>query len=533
MLKAKPTYCKRREITGFLLDIAAYSGYYVGCKNPGGIMKKIVLIETRPPDLHVFSRMALPRLGTVLLGTTLKQHGYTVKSYVESIAELDLADVLTADAVGISAITSTSKRSYEIAKILRLAGIPVFMGGPHVTYMPEEALEVCDYVVRGEADECIVDFVKALEMGEGFESIPGLSYRKNGEVFHNKDVPLCKDLDKIPNPDFSIVKGMETEGVRKLCITPVMTSRGCPFDCNFCSVTGMFGQKYRFRSKERVLEELKSVMDSGSKWVFFYDDNFCANPKRTKELLHAMIKAKLTPNWTAQVRVDVAKDNELLDLMKRSGCHTVYIGLESINPETLKIYNKKQSVEDIQKCITILHKKGIRIHGMFVFGSDMDTTSTIEQTVRFAKVNDLETVQFLILTPLPGTRCYRDLNSEGRIITKDWSLYDAHHVVFEPKLMSYYELQSETFKAAKEFYSVWQIVKRAARLDLFNVSLKAYGRNLTRTWVSNNQYFFDYTKKLTDAGRNIELAARKTAEDLQEKFRKLELSGAITIPKIP
>jgi radical SAM superfamily enzyme YgiQ (UPF0313 family) len=495
-------------------------------------MKKIVFIETRPPDLHVFSRMPLPRLGTVLLGTILKNHGYDVKSYVETIADLDLKDVLTADAVGISAITSTSKRSYEIARIVRMAGIPVFMGGPHVTYMPDEALEVCDYVLRGEADECIVDFVKALESGKGFEAIPGLSYRKAGKVFHNKDVPLCKDLDTLPYPDFSIVKGMETEGVRRLCITPVMTSRGCPFDCNFCSVTGMFGQKYRFRTKEKVLQELKNHMDSGSKWVFFYDDNFCANKKRTKELLSAMIEAGLTPNWTAQVRVDVAKDPELLDLMKRSGCHTVYIGLESINPETLKIYNKKQSVEDIQSCISILHKNGIRIHGMFVFGSDMDTIATIDETVRFAKTNDLETVQFLILTPLPGTRCYRDLDREGRIITKDWSLYDAHHVVFEPKKMSFYDLQSETFRAVKEFYSIWQIVKRAARLDLFNVSLKAYGRRISTKWVENNQYFFEYTKTLTNAGKRIELAAKKTAEDLKEKIRQLELSGAISLPKI-
>jgi radical SAM superfamily enzyme YgiQ (UPF0313 family) len=305
-------------------------------------MKRIVFIEANPPDLHVFARMPLPRLGTLFLGTTLKENGYDVTSYVESIAPLDLEDILKADAVGISAITSTSSRSYEIAKLIKKAGIPVFMGGPHVTYLPEEALEYCDYVVRGEADDIILDFVKALETGEGFDKIPGLTYRKDGEVVHNQSAVFCKDLDKVPCPDFTILNGFGPgQKLKKFTIAPVMTSRGCPYDCSFCSVTGMFGQKYRFRSKERVLEELEHIKELGGKWVFFYDDNFIANKNRTKELLRAMIERDLTPNWTAQVRVEVARDQELMDLMKKAGCHTVYIGLESINPATARADHKE------------------------------------------------------------------------------------------------------------------------------------------------------------------------------------------------
>ncbi len=494
-------------------------------------MKKIVFIEPNPPDFHIFSRMPLPRLGTPILGTLLKKAGYQVKSYVESIGELDLEDVLTADAVGISTITSTAMRSYEIAKLVRKAGIPVFIGGPHVTYMPEEALNYCDYVLRGESDEVMVDFIKALERGEGFEEIPGLSYRRDGKVVHNSKVSFCKDLNSLPFPDFDIIKGLENNGLERLEIIPIMTSRGCPYDCSFCSVTSMFGQKYRFRNKELVIKELEAHRDRGVPWVFFYDDNFTANRRRTKELLHAMIERDLTIPWTAQVRVEVARDEELLDLMKRSSCHTVYIGFESINPETLKSYNKRQSVEDIQWCIRTLHKNRIRIHGMFVFGSDDDTIDTIEETVRFAKKNDLESVQFLILTPLPGTRLYHELERSGRILSRDWSLYDAHHVVYEPKNMSCYELQRETIRATKEFYSGWQIVKRAMRFDIFNVSIKAYGRSLTRKWLKRNKDFLDYISSVADAGKTIELMARKTAEDLKERFRELELSGTIVPPK--
>lgn len=491
-------------------------------------MKKIIFIEPKPPDFHIFSRMPLPRLGTVLLGTMLKEKGYDVKSYVEAVGELDLQDVLTADAVGISTITSTSTRAYEIARIIKKAGIPVFMGGPHATFMPDEALGVCDYVIRGEADEVIVDFIKALETGKGFEAIQGLSYRKDGEIIHNKLASYCKDLDKLPCPDFSIIKGFEKEAHKTLSITPIMTSRGCPFDCSFCSVTGMFGQKYRFRSKEKVIEELELHRDNGGDWVFFYDDNFTADKKRTKELLRLMIEKKLTPKWTAQVRADVARDPELLDLMQRSNCHTVYIGFESVNPETLKAYNKKQSVEDIESSIKKLHKHGVRIHGMFVFGSDQDTVETIHQTVAFAKKNDLESVQFMILTPLPGTSFFHEMEKQNRFISKDWGLYDAHHVVFEPKMMTYHELQAETIKATAKFYSIGQVIKRAVRLHMFNVSIKLYGRNLTKKWAKKNQYFIDYTKAITEKGKQIELAAKNTAEDIKEKFRQLELSGALS-----
>lgn len=293
----------------------------------------------------------------------------------------------------------------------------------------------------------------------------------------------------------------------------------------------MFGHRYRCTNKEKVLQELKSYhVDMGVNWIFFYDDNFTADKRRSKDLFHSMIEKRLTPNWTAQVRVDIAKDAELLDLMKKAGCHTVYIGFESINPETLKAFNKRQSVDDIEWCIRTLHKKGIRIHGMFIFGADNDTVDTIHETVRFAKKNNLESVQFLMLTPLPGTNLFKEFEREGRIVNRDWALYDAHHVVFEPKNMSYYELQTETMRATKEFYSIPQIIKRAVRFDLFNVAIKTYGWRLTRTWYEKSESFLKYLNELSNAGRRIEIAAKKTAEDIQEKFRQLELSGHFISP---
>ncbi len=494
--------------------------------------KKIVFIETKPPNWHLFSRTPLPRLGTIILGTKLKAEGYDVKIYVEEIAEMDLKEVLSADVIGISSITSTSQRSYEIAKLLRSAGKTVIMGGPHVTYMPEEAIEHCDYVVRGEADDTILDIIPAvLNGGKGIEKIPGMTYRNaDGDILHNKTPAFCKDMDTIPIPDYSLVKGLETDGIKNLPITPLTTSRGCPYDCHFCSVTSMFGRKYRFRSEELVIEELRLIKEQGSNWIFFYDDNFIADRGRTKKLLQSMIDQGVTPNWTAQVRVEVAKDPELMDLMKRSGCHTVYVGFESINPATLEAYNKSQSLEDIEHCIETMHDYGIRIHGMFVFGSDEDTVQTIRETQHFATKNKIESVQFLMLTPLPGTKLYYDLDREERIVTKDWALYDAHHAVYTPKLMNYYQLQTETMDATRNFYTLRAVVSEGImKFNMFNIVIKLYGYRLSRNWYKTHKHFVEYTKELSEnAGRNI-LAAKKTAEDIKEKFHQLELSGDITM----
>jgi radical SAM superfamily enzyme YgiQ (UPF0313 family) len=202
-------------------------------------------------------------------------------------------------------------------------------------------------------------------------------------------------MNKLPIPDLSLLDRFSA-----LRTIPVMTSRGCPFNCTFCCVTEMFGRRYRFRSTESILKELGLYQ---GKSVFFCDDNFTADPKHSKELLKGIIDRGIRlKRWGAQVRVDAARDSELLDLMRRSGCAIVYIGFESINPETLKGYNKQQTVEDIREAISRFHEYGIRIHGMFVFGGDADTVDTIRQTAEFALEAQIDSVQFMTLTPFPG-----------------------------------------------------------------------------------------------------------------------------------
>jgi len=419
---------------------------------------KIVLIEPAPDGVHVFTDICMPR-GVLILGAILKKAGHDVEIYAEALGEFDLkAAVAKADIVGVSVITPTAKKGYEVVKACKSLGKTVVMGGPHVTALPNEAMQYADFVLCGEADKSIVPFMEAFEKGKGYETVPGLSYMKGGEVAHNGRTSFVMDLDNLPDIDFTLIKG----NTRKISVTPIMTSRGCPYNCTFCSVTGMFGHKYRFTCQERTLNFLKKhrelikkgggIKDS-TDWVFFYDDNFTADKKRVKALCKEMVSMGLTPTWAGQFHIDIAKDPELLALMKQSNCFIGCIGLESINPESLKAYNKKQSVEEMERGIAEIQKNGIKIHGMFVLGSDLDTIETIEETWKFARRNKLASVQFLILTPLPGTKTFDDLEKEGRIKNKDWSLYDAHHAVFEPKLMTRYELQYHTINAMKKFYS--------------------------------------------------------------------------------
>ena len=272
-----------------------------------------------------------------------------------------------------------------------------------------------------------------------------------------------------------------------------MTSWGCPFDCTFCSVTAMFGKKYRFRSAESVVAEIKQ---KDPERIFFYDDNMAANKKRLKRLLQLMIDEDVTVPWGAQVRTDVVRDPELMELMRASKCDFVALGLESVNQATLDGFEKSQTVGDIEHAIKVLHDYGIRAHGMFVLGADHDTPDAMRETVRFAQKNKIDTVMLNILTPLPGTQQFEELDREGRIIERDWSFYDAQHVVFRPKQMTPLHLLQETIKANKRFYATWRPIwqfhkwlwtskkRAAARKKAFWDRMLEYGWlwYYSRTW---------------------------------------------------
>jgi len=419
---------------------------------------KIVLIEPAASEANVYSKLHMPLLGPIYLGTILKNKGHEVEIYNEDIYRPDYSK-LNADIIGISILTSTAKRGYEIAK--KFPKEKVIIGGIHASLLPHEALEFARQVVVGEAEDVIIDIV------EGKRTEP-IVY---GEPIQN--------LDNLPHPDFSLIKGNRFPGL----ITSVSTSRGCPFDCTFCSVTKIFGRKYRFRSAENVMEELLSRRRSS---FFFCDDNFTAHPQRTRTLLELMLKHKIR-NWTCQVRCDAAKDDELLSLMARAGCNVVCVGFESINLKTLQAYQKKQTIEDIVNAIRSFHRKKIKIHGMFVLGSDNDNESTIWDTLKFAIKQKIDTIQMMILTPVPGTKFHEELKQQKRIFTHDWNLYDGQHVVFNPNLLSARELQISVVRAYSKFYSLYRSFAQLLKLRFRNAMFRFMGHVIIKEWIRHNR----------------------------------------------
>lgn len=419
---------------------------------------KIVFIEPRSSGANVYSKLPMPLLGPVYLGTILRDRGHEVEIYNEDFLTPDYSR-LEADLIGISILTATAPRGYEIAD--KFPREKVIIGGVHASLLPEEALLHARQVVVGEAEGVIADVVEG---------------RLKDPVVQGKPV---EDLDALPFPDFALVKGFKP----RIPIIPVSTSRGCPFDCSFCTVTKMFGRRYRFRSAENVMEELTR---RGAHRYFFCDDNFTANPARTRRLL-AMIEASPIRGWICQIRCDVARDKELLAAMERAGCNVVCIGLESINKETLRSFGKRQSVRQIVHAIRSIHRRGIKIHGMFVLGGEDDSLKTVWDTVRFAIREKLDTLQISILTPFPGTRVYDFLEAQKRIFTKDWSLYDGHHIVFTPKLVSAKELQVTVLKAYMRYYSLTRTFLSLLKLRFRNGFFRFMGYLILRRWMAHNR----------------------------------------------
>ncbi len=461
-------------------------------------MKKVLFVEPKAVEANVFAKfMNLPLMGPLYLGTLIKAAGFDVKIVNENLLGRKLTmNELEGDFLLLTSLTSTSERAYELARQFKQKNPSsvVIMGGIHATFLTEEAGKYVDYVVTGEGEDVIVDLLK------------------NGSDQRVINGKLLPKLDNIPLPDFNLLVNSE-----KMRITPIMTSRGCPYDCNFCSVTKMFGQGYRTLPIDRVIEELRQVKTD---FVFFYDDNLTANVNRTHELMERIAKEKFKFDWSAQVRTDITRYPDLIKDMKKAGCDTVYIGFESVSNATLNGLSKHQTIDDIQRAIDVFHGNSIRIHGMFMFGGDEDDKSIFKETVKFSIKNRIDTVQYMILTPLPGTETYQKIESEGRLLHKMWHYYDGLHAVFQPKNMSPFELQQGMLDSFEEFYSYTRLLNEALNImydktigkavGLINYKpyiastlvIKFIGNHIIKRWLKLNKDYMAYLSQIKVSMKN-------------------------------
>ena len=352
----------------------------------------------------------------------------------ENVEQVDLDEA--ADWVAITCMTASAPRAYRIADAFRRRRIPVVMGGIHPTVLPEEASAHADAIVVGEAEPV---WRAVLEDLAGDRLKPR---------YESADRP---DLAGLPHPRRDLLRGE-----RYLTINVVQTARGCPNGCSFCTVSAVFGRRYRFRPVAEVAEEVRSL----GGWVGFVDDNITGHPRRAKELFEALIPLRI--RWIGQADLAMANDPELLSLAARSGCKAMFIGLESLSQENLRATGKSPNLGlDMGDAISRIHKSGIEIIGSFVLGLDDDDPGVFARTVEFAQRHRLAAAQFSVLTPFPGTAVYEQFEREGRIADHDWSHYTMSSVVFRPQHMTALELEQGQKHAYRRFYSIPSIVKRA------------------------------------------------------------------------
>jgi radical SAM superfamily enzyme YgiQ (UPF0313 family) len=402
----------------------------------------VKLISPRSPVKFVSKREKAVNFSRLSLATVaaLFPRETKIKIINDSIQDIDYNEKV--DLVGITSITSTAPRAYEIADKFRERGIPVIMGGIHPSALPNEAINHCNSVVIGEAEGQIKYVLNDLKKG------------KLKKLYYSEERPSLKNLplprtDLFPNNRY--YKEMHM----------IQTTRGCPFNCDFCSVTKFFGRTFRTRPIADILKEVKSL--SRRTIIFFVDDNIGGNPKYAKELFKALIP--LNVKWFGQASIIFAKNRELLRLAAKSGCLSLFIGFESVSPASLKEVRKRMNkVEEYEESIKIIHDHGIGIIGAFIFGFDADRKSVFEETISFIDRNQIELPSLAILTPLPGTTLYDRMEKEGRITERDWSKYTVGEVVFKPKRLTEEELQKGYNKARKYFASLVSIVKRTFHL---------------------------------------------------------------------
>src|SRR5271167_3561917 len=388
------------------------------------------------------------------------------------------------DLVGIGAMTRMIAKAYRMADAVRAAGVPVVMGGPHVTEMADEALgrdggvQHADAVALGEADETwpqIVEHAVRGELKEIYAPVDAMGKERKPSLNHYPTIPWGKlDLDQfnlIPKLMHPLLKGFR-EGWGTFRIVPVESGRGCPYGCEFCTVTGFFGDSIRFRTNESVVNELlllkaRARKEGGQNAVFFIDDNFAINLKRTKSLLRDIIAAGAQVNWVAQISANLLRDPELVDLISASGGKWVFIGMESIDPVNLKDVNKGfNKPEEYAAVLERLAQRNVYAITSFIFGMDNDTVGAAERTLEQVRTWPPGLPIFGLLTPLPGTPLLKRLADAGRLTRpKHWQEFIPFAMAHTPLKMTVDEAHAEVSYGWSHAYGSEAIAHAVDSLD--------------------------------------------------------------------
>jgi radical SAM superfamily enzyme YgiQ (UPF0313 family) len=398
---------------------------------------RVQLITAESPESRRLRRGRLiqfPQLTMPLLAAlTPREHSVT---HIDEIVDPVRFDE-PVDLVGITAPTPSALHAYHLAREFRSRGVPVVIGGPHATALPEEASRHADAVVVGDAEDT---WPRVLEDAR--------SGRMRGVYVSTRQA----SLSGMPAPRWDLIRG------RRYGKSVTIATRGCPHRCDYCTIPLLYGPgTVRYRPVDEVVRE---VATSPTRAVVFWDDNIGANPRYAKELFRAL--TPLGKWWTSQCTANAARDEEFVELAARSGCRALFLGFESISQESLQATNKAHNrVGDYGRLIANLHRNKIAVHLGIMFGFDQDDVGIFRRTADFLDEAAVDVATISMVVPMPGTATFQRMNAEGRILTTDWSKYDGKkHCVFEPALMSPQALEAGTEWVSRRFYSPRSIRRR-------------------------------------------------------------------------
>jgi radical SAM superfamily enzyme YgiQ (UPF0313 family) len=377
----------------------------------------------------------LPMISLLYIAALTPEDRYNVEIVEEEIEDINFD--LDCDLVGITTMTATAPRAYDIASEFKKHGKKVVMGGIHPTVLPNEAKKYCDSVVIGEAETVWVKLLADFE-------------KNRLKPFYNGGI--AKNIDNYPLPRRDLIKKPAV-----LNIHPIVSSRGCPYSCDFCSVWKFFGRRVRHVSIDRVVQDIKSAKTQN---FMFLDDNIIGDRAYARELFKAIIPLGI--RWVGQASISFVKDKELFNLLAKSGCKALFIGLESVSVE--KIQYLKKGMKDVEETIAAVNKireQGIAFHASLVFGMDNDEPSIFDETLEFMFKTKISSASFNILTPYPGTDVYERFKKQNRLITEHWKYYDHCTATFIPKNMTVSQLVEGYMYVREEFYKLSNIFKRS------------------------------------------------------------------------
>ncbi|RLI49168.1 MAG: B12-binding domain-containing radical SAM protein [Candidatus Thorarchaeota archaeon] len=426
-------------------------------------MKVLLLSPPTTTEIKKVLGIANPPLGLAYLASVVRNKGHDVK-IIEAVGENKTFEDIRKeivrydpDIVGITATTSMIPDAYIVAKIAKRTrpDAIVVIGGPHVTFVPELTLKECpdiDIVVRGEGEQTFAELLDEVKNHNNYERILGIAYRaRNGTIRLTPSRPLIENIDSIKKPAFDLINWdtYEFSGVR---YATIITSRGCPFQCIFCSSSLHFGKKYRPHSVERVLSEIKILYEKYKiREIEFLDDTFTLNRKRAREIAHEIIKEGFDLSWAVSSRVDTF-DKLTGEYMRKAGAHTVYFGLESGTQKILDYVGKRITLQQSREAVRIAKEIGLKTLGSFIIGFPQETKDDIERTISFAKHVGVDYAQFTIATPFPGTRLWHEALKNDLLLTNNWRKYTATTAVMKSYHLSPKQIGRLLRSAYASFY---------------------------------------------------------------------------------